>query len=320
MLRQPQRSRQQAGSTRTPNRLCLDRKDTDFVQVNYSLSECAAGIASRLPTVWPALSKPARARRAGAVVIASDRRCLTARVLLGLAGIGSRRLAGPGFEGLARAFRQINFSDMPSTCNPILLLRDTSQAATLLQPLRLRLVELLHEADTAAGVARKLDLPRQVVNYHLRQLEAQGLLELVEERRQGTRTERVLRARARAYVIAPEALGALAADPSRVSDRFSASYLLAVATRVIRQVGGALARAETQRKRIATLTMLTQVRFRSARERNEFAEELAAAVAVIVSKYHDETSEGGRRFELALGVYPASAAAPVVPNSDAEAK
>jgi predicted ArsR family transcriptional regulator len=196
------------------------------------------------------------------------------------------------------------------TAANIALVHDTEQAATLLQPLRLRLVELLQTPETAAGVARKVGLPRQVVNYHLRQLEAHGLLELVEERRQGSRTERVLKASARSYLIGPDALGALAADPARVADRFSASYLLAVAARIIQQVGAAMAKAEAQRKRIATLTLLTQVRFRSASERNDFAEELAGAIAGLVSKYNDESAPGGRRFELALGVYPASAAAP----------
>jgi DNA-binding transcriptional ArsR family regulator len=196
------------------------------------------------------------------------------------------------------------------TASKVAVIENTEQAATLLQPLRLRLVELLETPDTAAGVAKKVGLPRQVVNYHLRQLEGHGLVELVEERRQGTRTERVLRSRARSYLIGPEALGALAADPERVADRFSASYLLAVAARVIGRVSAAVAKAESQRKRIATLTLLTQVRFRTSAERNAFAEELAESVARLVAKYHDEGAPGGRRFELALGVYPAPAAAP----------
>jgi DNA-binding transcriptional ArsR family regulator len=205
-----------------------------------------------------------------------------------------------------------------STTRPLALLHETVQAATLLQPLRLRLVELLHEPDTAAGLARRIDMPRQLVNYHLRQLEAHGLVELVEERTQGTRTERILRARARSYVIAPEALGALAADPSRVSDRFSASYLLAVAARVIRQVGQALLKAEAGKKRLATLTILTRVRFRSASDRNEFAEKLTAAVGRIVAEYHDDTAAGGRSFELALGVYPVSGETPDPMHTKAE--
>jgi DNA-binding transcriptional ArsR family regulator len=189
----------------------------------------------------------------------------------------------------------------------ITIVRGTEQAATLLQPLRLRLVELLEEPDTAAGLARRIGLPRQVVNYHVRQLEQQGLLELVEERRQGTRTERVLRARARSYVIGPEALGEIAADPARIADRFSASFLLAVAARVIRQLGEVLRGAERAKRRVATLTLTSTVRFRSAADRNAFAEALTAAVGELVAKYHDAKAPGGRRFELVVGVYPAPA-------------
>lgn len=191
----------------------------------------------------------------------------------------------------------------------IAVVHDTEQAATLLQPLRLRIIELLDEPDTAAGVARRLGMPRQLVNYHVRQLEAQGLVEMVEERRQGTRTERVLRARARSYLIAPDALGDIAADPARVADRFSASYLLAVAARVIGQLGEVLARAERARQRVATLTLTSAVRFRSAAERNAFAEELTAAVGELIAKYHVD-GRTGRSFELVVGVYPAPAAAP----------
>jgi len=60
-----------------------------------------------------------------------------------------------------------------------------------------------------AGLARKLGLPRQRLNYHLRALEDAGLVELVEERRKGNCFERLLRATARSFVISPEALGVL---------------------------------------------------------------------------------------------------------------
>ncbi|KAB2955835.1 MAG: winged helix-turn-helix transcriptional regulator, partial [Thermoanaerobaculia bacterium] len=67
---------------------------------------------------------------------------------------------------------------------------------------------------TAAGLARRLGLPRQRVNYHLRELEKAGLVELVEERRRGNCVERLVRATARAFLLGPEALGAQAADPA----------------------------------------------------------------------------------------------------------
>lgn len=208
---------------------------------------------------------------------------------------------------------------MPRTSQPLALVHATEQAAALLQPVRLRMVEALARPDSAAGVARRLGMPRQLVNYHIRQLESAGLLELVEERKLGTRTERILRARARSYLIGPDALGRIAADPARIADRFSASYLLAAAARLIGQLGAVLDRAGSASKRVATLTLGAQVRFRTASERNAFAEELTAAVGALAAKYHDEDAAGGRRFELLIGVYPALDAAPATATGQTEA-
>ena len=82
-------------------------------------------------------------------------------------------------------------------------------AVALLQPGRIDLLRMLAEPDSAAGLARKLGLPRQQINYHLRELERHGLVELVEERRKGNVTERVLQATAASYVISPIALSAV---------------------------------------------------------------------------------------------------------------
>lgn len=179
------------------------------------------------------------------------------------------------------------------------------RAAMMLDPLRLRLLEGLREPDSAAGLARRLRLPRQRVNYHLRELEKQRLVELVGRRRRGNCTARILRATARAYVISPAALGGVAADPASVQDRFSAAYLLAVAARALRDVGELDARAQQAGKRLATLTLETEVRFASAEARAAFAEELAAALARLTARYHDDHATGGRAFRFLAFGHPA---------------
>jgi hypothetical protein len=87
-------------------------------------------------------------------------------------------------------------------------------------------------------------------------------------------------------------------------DRLSASYLVALAARVIREVGQLLRKSEELNKRLATLSIDTEVRFRSAEDRAAFSSELAAAVAALVSRYHDESAPGGRRHRLIIGAYP----------------
>ncbi|MGH9858843.1 MAG: helix-turn-helix domain-containing protein [Candidatus Acidiferrales bacterium] len=185
-------------------------------------------------------------------------------------------------------------------------IHDASRAAVLLDPLRLRMVEqLCAEPDSASGLARRLKLPRQKLNYHLRELEKEGFVKLVEERRKGNCIERVVRATARAYVIDPSIMGALGIDPAQFQDRFSSSYLVAVAAKTIRDVAALRQRAEKAGKRLATFTLQTEVRFASAAERAAFVEELTAQVARLAAKYHDEQAAGGRKFQFVLGAYPA---------------
>jgi DNA-binding transcriptional ArsR family regulator len=185
------------------------------------------------------------------------------------------------------------------------VIASAERAAVLLDPLRLRLLEGLREPDSAAGLARRLRLPRQKVNYHVRELERQRLVELVGRRRRGNCTARILRATARAYVISPAALGGVAADPAGVKDRFSAAYLLAVAARALREVGELDERAQKAGRRLATLTLETEVRFASAEARAGFADELAGALARLVDHYHDAQAPGGRAFRFVIGGHPA---------------
>jgi DNA-binding transcriptional ArsR family regulator len=184
------------------------------------------------------------------------------------------------------------------------VIQSVEAASTLFSPARMRILEQLENPDSAAGVARRLELPRQQVAYHMRELEQVGLVELVEERRKGNCLERVVRASARSFVISSEALGKLGATPEQQRDRFSIGYLVALAARAIRDLAVLCGRAEKAGKRVSTLAMETEVRFASAETRHAFAEELANDLARLVAKYHDEAAPGGRRFRVITGVYP----------------
>lgn len=198
------------------------------------------------------------------------------------------------------------------------VVRGAAQAAALLKPDRLRLLRELAEPDSAAGLARKLGWPRQRINYHLHQLEKAGLVELVEERRRGGLTERVVRAVARSYLISPEVLGSLGTDPEAVRDRFSSSYLVALAARTLGELAALRGRAERAGQRLATLALESEVRFATAADRNAFAEELATEVARLAAKYHAAEAPRGRLYRLVVGAYPAITK-PEEPPADATA-
>lgn len=184
------------------------------------------------------------------------------------------------------------------------VIEDAGQAASVLNPIRLQLLNELVEPDSAAGLARRLKLPRQAVTYHVRQLEADGLVTLVEERRRRNCVERVVQATARTYVISPGALGALAADPDQIDDRLSGTYLIAVAARMIRDVAALQRLAEEPEKRLTTLTIQTEVRFATPAEQHAFAYELADTLGQLVTKYHREDAPEGREFSFTVTGHP----------------
>jgi DNA-binding transcriptional ArsR family regulator len=184
----------------------------------------------------------------------------------------------------------------------VAVIEDPAAAEISLDPIRSRLLAELARPGSATTLAGRVGLPRQKVNYHLRTLEHHGLVRLVEERRKGNVTERLLQATAASYVISPAALAAVAPDPARAPDRLSARWLLALAGRLVGDVGALLTGADRTRQRVATYALDGEIRFATPADRAAFAEELTAAVTALVGKHHAPT---GRRHRLVLAVHPA---------------
>src|SRR5213594_1082096 len=156
---------------------------------------------------------------------------------------------------------------------PVAVIEDPAAAEASLDPVRARLLAELAEPASATMLAGRVGLPRQKVNYHLRELERHGLVELVEERRKGNVTERLLRATAASFVISPAALAAVQPDPARSPDRLSAFWLLALAARLVRDVGALISGGVRARQRVATFAMDSEIRFATAADRAAFADE-----------------------------------------------
>jgi len=186
----------------------------------------------------------------------------------------------------------------------IQVIDDPAAATIALEPMRSRLLSELAAPASAATLAARVGLARQKVNYHLNALEAHGLVRLAQERKWGGLTERLLVATAASYIVSSGALGPVAADPNRRIDRLSASYLIALGARVVREVGDLVRRANEAGQRLATLAVETEVRFRSAADRAAFSTELTEAITSLVSKYHDESAPGGRAHRLVVVAHP----------------
>ena len=189
--------------------------------------------------------------------------------------------------------------------NPAVHVIDEGGAATsALHPLRLEILGELAEPESAAGLARRIGVPRQQVNYHIRQLEEQGLVKLVGERRVRNCIERLVQAVGRSYMISPAALGELGADPERIEDKASAGYLLAVASQMIQELAGLQDRTGRPDDDAQALALRADIRFKSQESQTAFAAELTEEVARLVAKYHVPRASRGRRFRILASAYP----------------
>lgn len=186
----------------------------------------------------------------------------------------------------------------------VAVIEDPAAAEVSLDPIRARILAELAQPASATMLAARIGLARQKVNYHLKALEQHGLVELVEQRRKGNVTERIMQATAGSYVISPAALAAVAPDPTTAPDRLSARWLLAVAARLVRDVGALITGADRANKRVATYAIDGEIRFASAADRAAFAEELANTVTDLVARYHDEAAPGGRPHRLVVALHP----------------
>lgn len=193
------------------------------------------------------------------------------------------------------------------------IIDDPAAAAVALDPIRRRLLSELREPASAAALACRLGLTRQKTNYHLRTLESHGLVRPAGQKQWGGLTERRLVATAAAYIVSPGAMGPVAVDPERKMDRLAASYLIALAARAVQEISGLIRRAGRAGKRLATLSVDTVVRFRSAEDRAAFTRELAGEIHRLVAKYHDESAPGGRPHRLVLMAHP-------LPDQEPQAK
>lgn len=182
------------------------------------------------------------------------------------------------------------------------LIDDVERAHMALSPLKRRLLVELREPGSAASLAKRLGLSRQQLGYHLRALEAAGLVRVVEEKKRRGFVERVLIAAADAFVLDPALLGG---GSTRAQDRQAAEHLVAAAGAVVRDVTRMRGAAEAAGQRLLTLTIEADVGFDQPQDFEAFSQALAAAIAGVAERYRP--GPGKRGYHLMLGAHPAAA-------------
>jgi hypothetical protein len=222
----------------------------------------------------------------------------------------------------------------------VAVIEDSRKARAVLPPLRQQILSAAQEPASSTSIAAALGLPRQRVNYHVRQLAAAGFLKRAGRRRRRGLVEQRWVAAARTLLLAPQLDDSLTVDlaasraaktssfaSARSADRLpeisqagsdstvspaktasppddvGATYLLALATTVQREVAAG-ARAQRKRgKQLATLALDAELRFESAAQRARFASAIEAAIRDAIAT-HTTASAAGPAFRLAFGVYP----------------
>lgn len=178
------------------------------------------------------------------------------------------------------------------------VLRDSERLRGTMSPLRRRLLEALHEPASATGLAARLGETRQRVNYHLRELEKGGLVELAEQRQRRGRVERVMRTTSKSVIVAPAMIGDVDAASQ---DRFAADTLLAASARAFDDVARMRDGAAKAGKRLVTFTIEADVGFERPADITRFADQLAELVATF------DVPTARRRYRVLVCGHPAAA-------------
>jgi predicted ArsR family transcriptional regulator len=196
----------------------------------------------------------------------------------------------------------------PAAQDRVAVIADRGRAASLMKPLRQRILAAARAPASATSIAASLGLSRQAVNYHVRQLARAGLLRRAGRQRKRGLVEQNYVVSAQAYVLAPEVLGPLCQVALPEADKLSAAYVMAMANLVQREVGRAWRDAEAQGKRLPLLALDSVLTFESAAARAAFASAVTDALTRAIAEHAvppgENRSTSARRYRLSLSCYP----------------
>jgi DNA-binding transcriptional ArsR family regulator len=145
-------------------------------------------------------------------------------------------------------------------------------------PVRVRILDALRTPDSAAGVARRIGLARQNVNYHLKELERAGLVRSTGERRRGDLIEPLFESVAGTFVISPRAAWSGGHRASALRDQVSLERLVQLGDEVQRDATGLLDRAAFDGDEIPSASVVADVSFPTGDARAEFMDEYLRAL------------------------------------------
>ena len=176
------------------------------------------------------------------------------------------------------------------------------QLAAIAHPTRLRVLDALRVADSAAGAARRLGEPRQRINHHVRELAKAGLLVQVGERRKGNFVEQLYESAGGTFVVSPRLTWGDGARLRAIADQVSLQHLVDVGERVQRDAAALLDRAAFDGEQVPSATVEATVHFADADARAAFLDEYLALTARLIEEH---AAPHGEAFTVAFVAHPA---------------
>ena len=177
----------------------------------------------------------------------------------------------------------------------VLLLNRLDQAEALLKPKRVDLLRRLAQPRSCTELGRELGEPPQKVYYHLKKLEAAGLVDRVGERRVRAVMEGIYQARARSYWLSPELVGQIGGR-RRATDDLSLGFLL----NLTEEIQADVARLAQVEGDVPSLGLSGEIHL-APKRREDFLRELRSVFEELLERYGGRE---GERFRIALTCYP----------------
>ena len=155
--------------------------------------------------------------------------------------------------------------------------------------------------DSAAGVARAIGQSRQLVNYHLKELERAGLIVAAGERRKGNFVEQLFRAVASTFVVSPRLVWSGPDRERALADQASLEHLVVMGERLQRDATVLLDRAAFDGEEIESATVEGEMRFADEAARSAFMTDYLSMLGPLLKKYG---TKRGLRYRVAVAAYP----------------
>jgi DNA-binding transcriptional ArsR family regulator len=169
------------------------------------------------------------------------------------------------------------------------------QADALLKPKRVEVLRQLAEPRTCTQIGKVLDESPQAIYYHVKRLQAHGLVTLVEENRVRGIIEGVYQAVAKSFWVAPQIVGRLG-DPRTRDALLGLGFLLDLTENMQRDLAQLAAGPPT----LPSFGIAGDIRLK-AEDGAAFVSELQRAFGEVLTRYGGGE---GHAFRLSLACYP----------------